>query len=300
MPTNDFLIWDAAGTNIESQAAYAADSARTGGVGSGIASFTLYNKVTRQASAISAMIAAYIVQQTGQDALDDGTITTLLANFTAATKGSLLNVQTFSTVGTATYTPTTGTAYVIVEVQAGGGAGAGCPIAAGGAAGVPGAAGAYGMGKYTSAFAGLTVTVGAAGVAAAGTTGGNGGASSFGGLLTCPGGAGGTTSTNVAVQITGGQGSPASPTGANLISGQSDCGQMSLTTPGNPSCAYGGGGGRTKFGGGGVGTTVNANGAAPSATSYGAGGAGTAAVGTSGTLTGGNGAQGVVYVWEFS
>ena len=95
----------------------------------------------------------------------------------ASASGALLNIQYFTTAGTATYTPTTGTNSVIVEVVGGGGSGGTATIL--GTAG--GGAGGYARKKITSAFSGVTITVGAAA-----TT------SSFGALVSATGGGNGS------------------------------------------------------------------------------------------------------------
>src|SRR3546814_276461 len=79
--------------------------------------------------------------------------------------GTLLNVRSFT--ANSTYTPTPGTTSVIVEAVGGGGSGGGSAATASGqmSAGGGGGAGAYARGRFTSGFAGVTVTV-AAGVAA--------------------------------------------------------------------------------------------------------------------------------------
>jgi hypothetical protein len=82
---NDFLVWaGASGANVPTQAAYAALANLTTGVGSGTASSANANKVWRQASIIAAMIAQFIVDESGQTAIDDGTTATLETNFKAA------------------------------------------------------------------------------------------------------------------------------------------------------------------------------------------------------------------------
>jgi len=138
--------------------------------------------------------------------------------------GRLIGQQSFLTAGTFAYTPTAGTTFVIVEAVGGGGSSnswtsavpAGyvvlCP---------PAAPGAYGKGKYTTGFSGVTVTVGAGGVVPATglITGGTGGTTSFGALMTCAGGVGGTPVTsnvfpyNTAVVV-----DTAAPSGANICS----------------------------------------------------------------------------------
>src|ERR1700757_410300 len=60
--------------------------------------------------------------------------------------GRLLNIQSFLTAGTFTYTPTSGTNSIIVEVIAAGGGSAGCPATTSGqfSAGGPGGGGSFG------------------------------------------------------------------------------------------------------------------------------------------------------------
>ncbi|KVE08347.1 hypothetical protein [Burkholderia anthina] len=87
MPTiqNDFLPFATGpGANVVDQATYSALTALTTGFVSGTAQSQQLNKVWRQSSIMSAVIAQFIVAQTGQAAVDDGTTPTLLANFTKA------------------------------------------------------------------------------------------------------------------------------------------------------------------------------------------------------------------------
>ena len=134
--------------------------------------------------------------------------------------GRLLNIQVFATAGSFTYTPTTGTNKVRVRAVGGGGAGGGAPATASGVGsiGACGSSGSYGESLYTSAFAGVTVTVGAGGTGSSGTAGTAGGASSFGVLLSVPGGLFGTGFPSLTASIQAGALSPALPTGANLVS----------------------------------------------------------------------------------
>lgn len=82
---NDFLPFATGpGANVVDQATYAALTALTTGFLSGTAQSMQLNKVWRQSSIMSAVIAQFIVAQTGQAAVDDGTTPTLLANFTKA------------------------------------------------------------------------------------------------------------------------------------------------------------------------------------------------------------------------
>ncbi|WP_232446445.1 hypothetical protein [Burkholderia ubonensis] len=82
---NDFLPFATGpGANVVDQATYAALTALTTGFLSGTAQSVQLNKVWRQSSIMAAVIAQFIVAQTGQAAVDDGTTATLLANFTKA------------------------------------------------------------------------------------------------------------------------------------------------------------------------------------------------------------------------
>jgi hypothetical protein len=87
---------------------------------------------------------------------------------TVAASGALLNIQYFTTAGTATYTPTSGTNSVIVEVIGGGGGGTGATDASAATAGTGG----------TSSFGALVSATGGTGGGSG--TGGNGGSGSSG------------------------------------------------------------------------------------------------------------------------
>lgn len=87
MATNDFLPFGgAAGANVMTQANYAALAARTAGFSSGTANSAQLNKVWRQASIIASVVAQFISDLSGQDAIDDGTTATLLSNLKSAVK----------------------------------------------------------------------------------------------------------------------------------------------------------------------------------------------------------------------
>ena len=74
--------------------------------------------------------------------------------------GTLLNIQYFTTAGTATYTPTAGTNFVIVEVVGGGG-------------GTTGAGGTSSFGALVSATGGATATTTSPGAAGGAGSGGD-------------------------------------------------------------------------------------------------------------------------------
>jgi hypothetical protein len=83
MPTeNDFVAFaTGAGANVMSVATYLATASTGTGYVTGIADPTSVNVALRQGTSMAAMIAAFIVQYSGQPALDNGGISTLLANF---------------------------------------------------------------------------------------------------------------------------------------------------------------------------------------------------------------------------
>ncbi|NIF39559.1 hypothetical protein F3J14_01285 [Burkholderia sp. Tr-862] len=85
MANNNFKPFaTAGGANVIAQADYEALAALLTGFVSGTAQSQQLNKVWRQSSIMAAVLAQFIVDLTGQDAIDDGTIATLLANLKTA------------------------------------------------------------------------------------------------------------------------------------------------------------------------------------------------------------------------
>ena len=264
------------------------------------------------AATTSAQLAGVVSDETGSGALVFGTSPTIASptvtgtltatNITASGTltgftGRLLNVQTFTATGT--YTPTTGTNSVIVQIIGGGGAGGGTPATSGtqNSVGGAGGSGAWAIGRITSGFSGVTVTIGAAGAGSAGAVGGNGGQSSFGALITAPGGIGGSLGTlltsGVGVAIAGATSSNA--TGANMVNSPGNSGVMSVYSFGN--FLYSNPGASSPFGSGG--TAIGASSAGSSASGKGAGGSGAAANASQAALAGGNGAAGLCIIYEY-
>lgn len=220
------------------------------------------------------------------------------ANWQDFSGGRLLGVQIFTANGT--YTPTTGTKSVVVEAVGGGGSGGAAPATSAGqaAAGGGGGGGAYGKARFTSAFSGVTVTIGAGGAApAAGQNNGNaGGTTSFGALLSCPGGTAGTSlaaSAGTGVNgINGGNGT--GPSGANIAGWGGEAGANGFVFAG---AANAGKGGNSPLGVGGhypTGTGARA----PSG--YGAGSSGANANASTAAQAGLAGANGIVIVYEYA
>jgi hypothetical protein len=81
----DFLPFaTGVGANVVSQAVYAALSALSTGYQSGVAQSAQLNKTWRQSSIAASVLAQFIVNNSGQPAIDDGTTSTLLTNLTTA------------------------------------------------------------------------------------------------------------------------------------------------------------------------------------------------------------------------
>lgn len=218
--------------------------------------------------------------------------------------GRLLNVQVISATGT--YTPTTGTNKVIVELQAAGGGGGGSAATSTGqsSCGGGGSAGAYAKVLFTSGFSGVTVTIGAAGGAGAiGTVGGTATASSFGGLISCPGGIGGAAGVAVSAVTLFGNGAPAAVAtisgGTTLANpgGNSGAAFGIVTQPGTASTS--GYGANSPMGAGGQARgSLNAG---IAGTGFGSGGGGGNTPTASGAgQTGAAGQPGVCVIYEYS
>lgn len=76
------------GANVLTPADYQALAARLGGFSAGTAKSKELNTVWRQASFVTAMIAQYIADKSGQDVLDNGDLAALQAKFVAALAAS--------------------------------------------------------------------------------------------------------------------------------------------------------------------------------------------------------------------
>jgi hypothetical protein len=110
--SNDFIPFAVGGSaNVITQSAYAALTSITqNGFQSGIAQSNQLNKVWRQSSIMSAVLAQFIVDQSGQNAVDDGTTATLEANLISAVRNAAKQTVILTDTGvanayTATNTP---------------------------------------------------------------------------------------------------------------------------------------------------------------------------------------------------
>lgn len=85
MASSDFELWDASSTNIASQATYIASTDLADGVANGeVASSLISNKLFRQASAGMAVIGQFILNVLGVNVVDNGSLSTLVTQFTNA------------------------------------------------------------------------------------------------------------------------------------------------------------------------------------------------------------------------
>lgn len=110
--SNDFLPFAVGGSaNVTPQATYAANTTLTqNGFVAGIAKSPDLNKVWRQSSIMAAVLAQFIVDQSGQNAVDDGTTATLEANLISAIRNAAKQTVILTDTGaanayTATNTP---------------------------------------------------------------------------------------------------------------------------------------------------------------------------------------------------
>lgn len=226
-------------------------------------------------------------------------------------------IQSFTTPGANTYTPTTGMKYCIAISTGGGGGGAGADTDGNNSISSPGAGGGSGatcIGFFTAAQIGAsqTVTIGIAGTAGANTggTGGTGGDTTFGSLHTAGGGVGGGGTgieTSRCADTVGGAGGTATGGTVNIDGGRGRDG-TSADVDGTTDFKQiiSGDGASSFWGAGGPGlkiTTTTLSGAITAAgrdgVAYGSGGGGAiCSTNTSGSA-GGAGKAGISVVIEF-
>lgn len=208
----------------------------------------------------------------------DGTRFQMIGARSSATV--VVAMQAFTTSGT--YTPTSGTSYIVVHMV-GGGAG-GAQLAAGSAGGAGGSAGEYATGVFSAASIGASqvVTIGAGG--AANSAGGN---TSLGALLIANGASASTT------QSPGAGGTGGGGSGLHIPGGQAQTGSAAFSGP----VLIGGSGGASFFGSGGRGGVGNID-AGANGLVYGSGGGGNGL--TAGNWgSAGSGAGGAIVIYEY-
>lgn len=306
-PVNNFLPFcpTDTGTNLLSQADYAADADRTSGNKPGVASSALNNKAVRQANFVTSQLAQFLADQSGADLLDDAVSARILAQINAVMKpfapvitnyisGSgnhnltyLFFIASGSATAGATYTNNAITFTVKSTIAAG-------VVLKCTGAGAPSVSGtltkASGTGDATITFYAFRAPLYLVAEMVGGGAGGGGGSGSGGtgsvgndttfGVMTAGGGLGGNGNTG-----NGGAGGSASlgsgPTGL-AVPGSHGGGGLNVSVS-----STGGAGGVTPFGGGSGSLAAGAAGISPAANSGGGGsGAG------SGTTSGGGGGAG--------
>ncbi|WHB31178.1 tail fiber protein [Xanthomonas phage NEB7] len=261
--------------------------------------------------------AAAVVEQNGErtPVFCDGTNCTLgspnIAQATRPTQairfdqavGRLLNVQRFTASGT--YTPTPGTARIVVEIVGGGGAGGGAQSNNTAASvGCGGGGGAFVKVMLTSVPSSVTVTIGAGG-ASANAQGGTGGTTSFGAFASAQGGTGGRSlGADNSIPNFGAEGGPGGDTaaaggGAILLVASAGASGGAATSLGAGAYLTAGMGGPTYFGG--TAKTANTTAGASAKANTGCGGSGTTAASGAVTINqGGAGGSGLCLVWEYA
>lgn len=210
----------------------------------------------------------------------------------------LLNIQSFSNVGVATYYPTIGSQIVFACCLGGGGGGGGANSTSAAftcAGGQGGGVGASFINVSELSISGTTVTVGDGGAGGVGSgvtnayaTGSAGNSSSFGSYVSATGGAGAIAATTTS--WAGGFGGRGSFNADISICGSDQRRPANVTGSGA--------GGYSPFSIGGAGRTTAGNGNA-AANNSGAGGGGAYLTGTS-TYNGGKGGSGFVKIYEYS
>jgi hypothetical protein len=219
----------------------------------------------------------------------------VVAAANGASPGNYIARRVFTAGGT--YTPTTGTGAVIVTVVGAGGAGGGVATTTSTqqAEGSGGGSGGALQKTLTTGFAGVTITIGAAGAAASGAAGGNGGSSSFG-SYTAGGGTGGALGTATAnAGVLGGAGGTATGGDINIPGSRGTVSSGVL----NGGAAISGRGASSPLGYGSGGEEQLASAAGVAGTGYGAGGGGAINGASQSARAGGGGAPGLVVVDEY-
>jgi hypothetical protein len=215
--------------------------------------------------------------------------------------GRLIGIRAITS--TQVYNPTAGTKSVVVLLGSGGGAGGGASITDGTqiSFGAGGSAGHWCVGRFTNGFNGVTVTIGAGGVPAAGSVGGTGGTSSFGSLMSVNGGTGGNKFGPTSPNLTAGaSNSNVSAPGAILaLQGESGGAGFVIVASNAGILGYSGVGAGSPFGNGGEANNSTGNGV--SARGFCAGGSGAFAGYTNASnRIGGPGAPGFGLIGEYA
>ena len=204
----------------------------------------------------------------------------------------------------ATWNKPLGLQYVVVEVVGGGGAGGGAAATDGStySSGGGGCGGGYARKKILASAlaASEVITVGAGGAGVAGGAGNAGGTSSFGAHVSATGGAGGAVLGAFAGLGIGGAAGVGGVGVGGLLNVYGGPGAIGVRNANNTG--VGGNGGNSPLGGGGTCQIVGGSGGVngENGNFYGGGGAGSANLVSQASRAGGNGAKGVVIIWEYT
>lgn len=227
---------------------------------------------------------------------------------------TLIGLRLITATGAGTYTPTSGTNLVIVELMgAGAGGGSSAKAVSVDSIGNGGSAGAYIRHVLSASFNGASYVVGAKGV---------GGVDAGGGSTTGHAGANGadttftdTSGSPVTYTAGGGVGGLWAGSGSSLVTAATAGGVPSNGDiqehggnaivgfgTGNIFVGWSGAGGRSKYsnGGAGVSNPGSAASAGVSAGGYGGGGGGSYAHNTLSGANGGDGSNGLIIIWEYA
>lgn len=225
--------------------------------------------------------------------------------------GALIGLQTITTTGAGTYTPTAGTNTIIIEGQGGGGGGGGVssPASSNWALARAGQGGGWFRKRLTADFSGASYSVGVGGTGgtAGNNAGNNGGNTTFTDTSGAPvtytagGGAGGTGSASLGsapIKRDSMFGGGISSNGDLNQDGWVGIPAIALSS----SVGTGGYGANSKYGCGGfqAGIITNGTQAGGNASGHGGGGGGAAANGSGAAAAGGNGSDGVLIIWEYA
>lgn len=204
----------------------------------------------------------------------------------------LVSVTAKMTSGT--YTPSTGVRAILVECQGpGGGGGGAVQTGTDSGLGSGGGAGGYTRGWITPVAGSYSYAVGQGGSGGSGNGNPGSANTTFDTMIAGPGAAGlGGVSGSIATVLGGGNGGSAS--GGNLLNISGGAGGMAIQLTAGLHVSGKGGNSISGIGGKEVYNQPGGNG-----TGYGSGGAGASAAPGSSNRSGGNGANGLIIIWEY-
>lgn len=232
----------------------------------------------------------------------------LLAQPDAASVNSALGIsgrlkQIVTITSSGTYTPSSGTSFLVVEGWGGGGGGGGAGSSSGNASvGGGGGAGGYFFGTISSVSSSYPIVIGAAGVAGTPTViGGSGGTTSFGSsLFTAIGGSGGQSYSAAQSSPQGGSGGGVGggATGG-VVNSKGMNGSIGLWP--SASIGFSGGGGTDRLGSGGSQAIIalSSYSAGSAGVGYASGGGGAVSSNGATASNGGAGTPGIIMVYEY-